>query len=169
MLFTKVFQVRTSMSSTKKKLGLWLLLVLGFTGVAACSPADVRGAEKEGSFTASVDWLPNVDAPEVGVRSPAGHFFFAKQTNIECSGFRVLSKKLIVDLDDAHGIRWIEGKSVIERLFVEPGDYELVVADNLEGDLDSVYSSIFSVKIERNAELMRRRAKSVKGTCVSED
>lgn len=121
--------------------------LLFLLGAVSCRPVNIHDLEKNSEFRAAVDWLSEVDAPEVGIRVPSGDFYFVKQAGLSCKGFEVTDNEIIIDTNAAYGTKWVEGGAIIDRLFVSAGEYKLIVSENLEGDIQSNFISEISIKI----------------------
>lgn len=121
--------------------------VLIALAVGAC----VQHAQAGPEFEAEIG-LP--DPVEVGVSAPNGEFFWLMRDDVSCPGVSYDDGKLTVRLQGLSGVQFGQRSEVSTPVFTHPGTYTLMVADNLETELDNSFSRTFDIVVAKDDKLL---------------
>lgn len=91
---------------------------------------------------------------EIGVVDPKKRFFWLARDSIQCSGTTISGDHLSIELDHATGIYYNDnGVAETRYVFSSKGAYTILVADNLETELENSFSHKFYVEYKPNKKI----------------
>lgn len=143
-----------------------ILLFFFLMGSLWPSQANADGASRlnagvrSGVFSAHIGMGRTV---EVGVSDPEGKFFFLRTDEFSCPGVIYKNGRIKIDTKYALGVFWTGDRKETDFVFQKPGRYKIVVADNLETELENSYSLSFDLSIGApgSSSVLEGRKKSV--------
>ncbi|MGS1078416.1 hypothetical protein [Pseudoxanthomonas beigongshangi] len=136
------------MAISKVLLATMFLLAVSCAGEAAQISSDSNLVQIEGS---AIKLNLGREFPgNVGVIAPNGNFYVVRDDEINCLGIEFLDKGVVLDTLRLSGVLWDDGRPRTELIFTVTGNYKIVVADNLETELDGANASVITVHYVRS-------------------
>lgn len=84
---------------------------------------------------------------KAAVVDPSRRFFILSDGQFKCDGLTFTKGKVLFNTKKARGVRWENGVAYTQFVFSRPGKYQIIVADNLETELENTLSLSFFVKV----------------------
>jgi hypothetical protein len=111
--------------------------IIGDSKALVLTPDKVKKSE---SFTLS---FPKEHPKSIAIRTPGGVWYTIhdKEENIFVTTNKEFQNATSIQLvvTDVKGIKWENGKRVVESVFTEPGEYLVYMADNLETEPENTF------------------------------
>ena len=93
--------------------------------------------------------FPKNHPKNVSIRSPKGDWYVVheKSEHVSLLPYRqfLLATSVKIRVSEIRGVKWLDGKRIVERVFNEPGEYLFYMADNLETEPENTYSMMATI------------------------
>ncbi len=93
--------------------------------------------------------FPKNHPKNVSIRSPGGEWYVVheKSERVSLLPYRqfLLATSVKKRVSEIRGVKWFDGKRIVERVFNEPGEYLFYMADNLETEPENTYSMMATI------------------------
>ena len=97
--------------------------------------------------------LPSKRPKKMSIRSPSNEWYVVHETS---ENMYLLPKKSTSKITSARkkiseiiGVKWVDGKRVVEPVFKAPGEYMFYMADNLETEPDNTFHLMSTVTFRK--------------------
>lgn len=93
--------------------------------------------------------FPKNHPKNVSIRSPGGDWYVVHERaeRISLLPYRqfLFATSVRKKVSEIRGVKWLDGKRIVERVFKEPGEYLFYMADNLETEPENTYSMMATI------------------------
>lgn len=120
----------------------------GKGGQLSLASSDHQNVLYDGEISIPVQGL---DTFEVGMVNPKGVFYWLKADGIYCPSVSYVDSALVIEVGNGFGVVEVDNNLVQDRMFSMSGKYTVLVADNLETELDNSFSLSYEFNIDEGA------------------